>query len=561
MAEVIEAAVEHTVRPVGAAVTTLMLCEAEQLRLVGSHGLRPEVVERWQRFSIAADTPASEAVRLRRPILRQGKVGEHYPPLRQEAPPQRSVVCLPLGVETPVGVIGMSFESGWLPGRRDLDLLMLFAESCGQAIRRVAAANEAAERSQQLRFLADASLELADSLDYRTTLGNVARLVVPILADWCTVEILEAEEIQTVAVAHADPEWVSWAWEYRSRHPLARDQSHGVAKALRSGASELIPEISDEMLRAAAHDEEQLRLSRQLGLRSAIIVPLTTPGRVLGALTLVRSTDERHYTPADLALAEDLGRRAGAAIENAELHSQLRDSALRLQRALLPDRLDHLPGWEVACYYAPGGHAGIGGDFYDAVPLPDGRLAVFIGDVMGHGLPAAAAMAHVRAAVRAYLTVDPEPAIVIGKIARMVEQLRTTTLASLLYALIDPTRRVIDIASAGHHPALLVRGDGRTSWVSTAFRPMLGVQGQLSAMRSHEFAPGDTMLMFTDGLVERRDEPVDDRLQRTLQLAAQLSRAPLQPAVNALISQLGDAGEDDIAVIAVRPRDGGQKRD
>src|SRR5206468_9345716 len=116
---------------------------------------------------------------------------------------------------------------------------------------------------------------------------------------------------------------------------------------------------------------------------------------------------------ADLLFAEDLGRRAGQAVDNARLHEQSQNAALQLQHAVLPDDLSGLPSWQIATHYSPDGDAEVGGDFYDAVELPDGRLAVFIGDVMGHGVAAAAAMANVRAAVRAYVALDPSPSSVM----------------------------------------------------------------------------------------------------------------------------------------------------
>src|SRR5207244_4260554 len=232
----------------------------------------------------------------------------------------------------------------------------------------------------------------------------------------------------TLAVAHVDPEKVAWAWELQRRYPPDPNAPTGAPNVVRTGVSELHEVITDDMLVAAARDEEHLRLARELHLSSAIVVPLVVRGRTFGAITLIRAETDRRYGPADLVVAEDLGRRAGTAIDNAQLHSQTRDVAVQLQRAVLPEDLGSVLGWQVAAHYEPGGEAEVGGDFYDAVPLPDGRLAVFIGDVMGHGVPAAAAMAHLRASVRAFISIDPAPAAVLEHLQKMFSLLSTRQL-------------------------------------------------------------------------------------------------------------------------------------
>ena len=148
---------------------------------------------------------------------------------------------------------------------------------------------------------------------------------------------------------------------------------------------------------------------RELNLRSAMAVPLVAHNRVLGVITWVAGDQGRRFDEHDLAFAEDLARRAAVAIDNAQLHTELREMAIRLQRAVLPTAMPRIEGWEVAAHYSPAGHLDAGGDFYDVIPLDGGRVAIFIGDVMGRGVDAAAAMAQMRAAIRALVAVDPEP--------------------------------------------------------------------------------------------------------------------------------------------------------
>jgi signal transduction histidine kinase len=189
----------------------------------------------------------------------------------------------------------------------------------------------ARRRAEEARhYLAEAGAILASSLDYETTLAAVARLVVPRLADWCAVDlVVDGGALHRLAVAHVDPAKVRLAEELWKRYPVDPGEPHGVARVIRTGEPEVLPEITDEMLAVGARDEEHLRIARELGLRSAIIVPLVDGRRVLGALSLVSAESNRRYTQEDLALAEELARRAAMAIASAGLHR----TALRAREA------------------------------------------------------------------------------------------------------------------------------------------------------------------------------------------------------------------------------------
>jgi signal transduction histidine kinase len=179
-----------------------------------------------------------------------------------------------------------------------------------------------------LRFLAQAGEALAGSLDPNLTLSNLARLAVPTLADWCAVDVAEArpgKHPKRVAVAHADPAKVARAQALQQRYPPDWNAPHGAAKVFRTGQAELYPEISEALLEASARDAEHLRVLRELGMRSAMIVPVAARGRTLGTLTFVAAESGRRYGPSDLALAEELARRAGLAVDNARLFSELQE--------------------------------------------------------------------------------------------------------------------------------------------------------------------------------------------------------------------------------------------
>ncbi len=180
---------------------------------------------------------------------------------------------------------------------------------------------------EHLKYLAEASKILSSSLDYKTTLNTIASLAVPKIADWCTVDVLELpNDIQQVAVAHKDPKKVKWAIELRKKQPIDMESPTGIPNILRTGKSELYPLISDEMLVSNAKDEEELRLLRSLKFRSAMIVPLFSQTKPIGAITFVTTDSSRHYHQADLFMAEELATRASVAIENARLYKGSQDA-------------------------------------------------------------------------------------------------------------------------------------------------------------------------------------------------------------------------------------------
>jgi signal transduction histidine kinase len=187
-----------------------------------------------------------------------------------------------------------------------------------------------AEETQ--RFLVEASAQLASSLDYETTLANLAQLSVPSIADWCAVDIVGEEgAVKRVAIAHADPNKVELVKRFQERYPPRADSPRGVMRVIRTGEPELMPEIPDELLRAAAQDEEHLRLMRELGLHSYLSVPIVQRGAVLGALSLGSAESRRGFGEGDLALAQEIARRAATAIDNARLYSETRDAREQLE--------------------------------------------------------------------------------------------------------------------------------------------------------------------------------------------------------------------------------------
>jgi PAS domain S-box-containing protein len=541
---------------VGATVGSLsLLVGPDTLSLAGLRGGREGAAGRWTRYSVHDPTPAGDVVRSGETIVLIGRdeIAERYPHLERAAEGERSMIALPLRLTgRTIGVVTWSF-----PGRRLIDVAEMefygvIADSCVQAIERIRAQQESVRQASRVQFLADATSKLSESLDYQRTLAEVARMAVPTFADWCAIDLVEDDRLHRLAAEHVDPAKVALAVDLQARYPAERDEG-GVWQVITTAETMLVPEITDEMLTPAARDEEHLRIILALQLRSVIIVPLVARGIVLGAMTMVMAESDRRYDETDLGFATDLGRRAAIAIDNSELHTETLEAAERLQRAVLPELPKELPGWQVASYYSPAGRTDIGGDFFDVLPQPDGRLAVLVGDVMGRGVRAAAAMAQMRAAIRAYVAVDPGPSHVVEMMDRLFTAYDVGQLVTLVYLLADPARDQVLMVNAGHPPPVVLRTDGSVEQLASTGGPPLGTGNGEREVTTFRLGAGDLLLAFTDGLIERREEDIDVGQRRVVEAVVELTGAELEGRLEQLVTRIRDhTRSDDVAALAVR---------
>ena len=265
----------------------------------------------------------------------------------------------------------------------------------GRPIEGDVVAGEAAQEAllARLTLLSEASTVLTETLDPDAALYRLAQLVVPVLGDWCGVHVMdEAGAVRTAAAAHRDPAGTAWVGDELDASPGLASTSP-VAAVLKGGEPQLIRAVTDELLVSSAGSSEQLEIFRTLGIESAVVVPLRGRARVLGAMAVVSAESGRRLDDADLAVAVDLGRKAGLAVENAQLYQRARQVAEAFEQGLVPDRLATVPGLDVAARYLPAGGAEVGGDWYDVIPFSDGRVGLVIGDVIGHDLRASSIMA------------------------------------------------------------------------------------------------------------------------------------------------------------------------
>jgi PAS domain S-box-containing protein len=436
---------------------------------------------------------------------------------------------------------------------------------------------ESKRREEAQRFLAEVGATLSSSLDYRATLASVARLAVPRLADWCAVDIVEEDgTLERLAVEHEDLQKVQLAHELQERYPPDPETPQGLLRVLRSGQSEFYPDITDEMMVAAARDAEHLRLMRELGFVSLIFVPLVARGRTLGVITLVSAESGRRYREADLELAEELARHAALAVDNARLYKGRVQVARTLQEGLLPSRLPEVPGVEVGLRYVSAGEVDVGGDFYDLFNTrmadqngssePSSSWGIVIGDVSGKGAEAAAMLAFARYTLRTLATRESCPSTILSSLNEaMLHQRRECgdhKFCTVAYVRLETEGNKAQgarftVSRGGHPPPFLLRTDGSIYKVGEPGR-VIGVFEDVKLTEQEaSLAPGEALILYTDGVVEARSPDGlffgEERLKAILHSSVALDASTIASRIeDAVLNFQEQDPRDDVAVLVLR---------
>ena len=555
----IKCLLDHAVGGLGADAGAVGLIDStgREIELVGSVGYTEAGIGSWKRFPLDADVPMSIAIRTGDAIWTESatELARRYSGLADANILFASLAVIPLAVEDePFGAVALSFSSQHPFAPPERTFLVTAARQAAQTLDRARLYEVEHLGRQRLSFLAGASELLAGSLDPETTLRNLADLAIHDVADWCAIDLLDDDGgLRNVATAHVDPAKVRLANDLRQRYPVDPDAPTGAPNVIRTGRSEIYPEIPDELLIEVAKDEEHLHLMRDLGLASGMVVPLEARGRVLGAMTLIASESGRRYGDSDLELAEDLTRRAALAIDNSMLFRREHEAAVALQRSLLPESLPQLAGVEFAGRYEPAApEIEVGGDWYDVVAVSEDTVALTIGDIAGRGIKAATVMGRVATSLRAYV-LDGKPADeALRRTNRLMRESGSPQMATVLHLQLDLTTGTARYVRAGHPPGLIRLPGGKVERLGGEGTPPLGTFDELD-YRVHRIAvpSGSLLLLYTDGLIERSDSDFDVELER---LCAALAEAPSDPAecLRWLADRFStESVPDDVAMLAM----------
>lgn len=554
---VAQAVLSEGVPALGGVTGSILLVadDGETVDIVHEVGYREDIKARWSSFPLAASLPASDAIRTGQVVLlhNQADRDARYPVFRGTPMTDATAVAItPLVDEdgTAFGAMVVGFPHASEFAEADRRILSALAAQCATALRRAALyedarqaaaaereARMAAERSQErLTFLAEASSTLASSvLDLETTLAQVVELAVPRLADGCAIQLVdERGHPMPVAISHADP-----------------TKLNGLRRLVVEGV---------------AGDPSQ----------SVSIIPLRSQDRAVGELTLVAEAGRR-LDGADLQLAEQLAVRAGTAIENARLFADRSRVARSLQASLLPPSLPSIAGLELGARYAPAGEGvEVGGDFYDAFSVDGNRWLLVVGDVRGKGVEAAAVTGLARHTIRSIALSEPRPSAILAHLNRVLLAAEADRVAALrsfeepawelteprfctvTLAIIEPLVRGAGavVCSGGHPLPLLARAGGAVEAVG---RPG-SLLGALPEIELHdvdiELGPGDALICFTDGIVERhrgRAYFEETGIAAVVRAAGPVDAATLAARIEDEARNLfTDQPHDDMAVLIAR---------
>ncbi|MEV5202416.1 SpoIIE family protein phosphatase [Streptomyces sp. NPDC053720] len=423
---------------------------------------------------------------------------------------------------------------------------------------------------EQLRLLYDAGPGIGTTLDVVRTAEELTTIAVPRLADFASVDLAEP-------VLHGDePTSTDTNMRrtavrgIRDDHPLYKaDQlitflpSTPQARAFATGRPELVPDLSATP-GWLAQDPERTRTIVDYGIHSLITVPLQARGVILGMANFWRSEKPQPFEEDDQALAEELVARAAVSIDNARRYTREHLMAVTLQRSLLPRSLPEQSALDVAHRYLPA-VSGVSGDWFDVIPLPGSRVALVVGDVVGHGLHAAATMGRLRTAVHNFSTLELPPDEILRHLDDLVgridqEEAGTTADAGVvgatcLYAIYDPVSRHCAMARAGHPLPALVRPDGSVSFPDVPAGPPLGLGTMTFETAELEVAEGTQFVLYTDGLIEDRTRDIDVGFELLRQaLAGHPDRSPEESCQAVLDALLPDRPKDDVALLIARAR-------
>jgi serine phosphatase RsbU (regulator of sigma subunit)/anti-sigma regulatory factor (Ser/Thr protein kinase) len=386
--------------------------------------------------------------------------------------------------------------------------------------------------SERLALLADVTKALTSSFDLDIMLADLARLITPRVADAFFIDLVEADGTVRPGARAVAPGCEEWAAGLRAIEPLAGHEDHTAAQALRSGTPQVVDEADC----------------------SGVFVPMTGRQGTLGVLSLLTQKG-RGADPPTVKLAEELARRASIAVENCRLFARQRTVSETLQQSLLPERLPDIPGLVTAARYIPGGpDVDIGGDWYDLMQLPGGGIGLALGDVVGRGERAASLMGQLRNAVRAYAFEGHSPAAVVERVNGLLLEAGAEHMATMIFGILDPETGEFRFVNAGHPPPLVLESHGEADFLAGGNGPPVGALPTARyAEASAELRPGARLLLYTDGLVEDRDTPLGDGLDR-LREAAIAGPEDLEGFCTHLMRRvIGTAQcDDDVALLAVQ---------
>ena len=562
--EVAQAFLGRAVERLGAASAMIFLLDTDDvMRSVAWLGRGGPQADQYAEFDLDADLPGAAAARSRTPLHfpDRAAIEAAFPALAGYYREDRSLHVLPLFQgERLQGLLALTFPRHAVNSDDERGLLVSLATALSTALSRAETLAAADDEVRRGALLAEASRTLSRSLDWDETLAEVSRLLVPDMADWCSLLLMRDGTLETIAVWHRDPETSAWAQTMRDVFPVNMTAPRGAPAVVRSGQPELYESIPAELLEMSAVNAEHGALLKRLGLVSATVAPLRSRGAVTGAVSLAYAESGRRYSEADTKLLADLAARIGTALDNAEsftvqsrrLNEVIKVAAAAQEAILSPPPNQLGPLQLSARYVSAAAEAQVGGDLYEVVAQGD-RVRVLVGDVRGKGLTAVRIATIALGGFRAIAGQD----VPVEQVARQLDK--------HVQAYLDDeedfvTAALLDIEHDGRfslvlcgHPAPLMTHEGTWHLVEAPPTVPLGLGAAPDAVKG-VLEPGDRMVLFTDGLLEARRADGEFLEPEPLWSLAASEPFPtlLDTLLEALQSWTGGRLLDDLALLSIQ---------
>ena len=464
-------------------------------------------------------------------------------------PPGRSGHAVPLGSgDRLVGVLQLTFLGGELTDEAQISFVEALGEALASGLRRVHLAATEVEQRETLSFLADATEILVSTSGPHEVVERLVSLAVPRLGDWCTVYLAEEGGLRRVAMA------IDGFPELAGRlkgSVLSRDEDVPQMKAFLTGQPQYATGHVGRLLEHLYPGLDFASIGGDVEAGTGLCVPLVLRDRRIGAVALTFLRSRRQLTPGVVEAVTGLAARAAIALDNAQRWDEQRHVVKSLVEAVLPDEPPVVAGVEFAARYRPAA-GDVAGDWWEVDPTEDGTVLIGLGDAAGHGLPAVSRMSELRHGARALAVVERSPAALLEALNRRMAA-PDTGFATAVYGRFDPRSGDLIWASAGHVPPLHLHADGRVTVIDDRPGAPLGSPLSNTATdRRLRLGPGDTLVLYSDGVVERRQGGVDPGVARLVALVEAHAGAPLAGLADAVLEEACGRPADDCCVLLMR---------
>jgi GAF domain-containing protein len=499
---------------------------------------------------LAGRLPATHVLRHGTPIFWSSleERDRDYPEFASFPSDHEAWAILPLVLRgTPIGVLVL----GWIETRRfsqtDSALLKLIAHQCAVAVDRARLQEEARGERATLELLGEGTRLMVSALDPNQILRSLVLLAVPRLAPWCAVYVADRGQLCRVA---REVTGERLAKELETVSAVKLDSAAPLAVTYRTGHSRIVCATA-RRLRGIYTKASGAQVSGADAAWTALLVPVTAAGRVIGVMSLV-SDRWAGAPPAQVRYAaEGLAGRAGVALANARRFERERLTAALLTEALLPTEVPTIPGFEAATRYLPAGSQ-VAGDWFDLAHLPSGRYLVGVGDAAGHGIRAASLMAQLRNAARGLAVGGNPPSRILHGLGLLTLEDDPESFATAVYATLDPSEGSVVWASAGHISPVLFGPEGARFLPPADFPPLGWPATGPPTDRLIQLEPKEGIVLLTDGVVERRGEDLANRLEMVRQVVARHGSDPAESLAGRIVASAGDQAEDDCCLVVLK---------